>query len=29
MWVGEEVRHSVVKKAEMNGEAGREVERGV
>jgi hypothetical protein len=28
MWVGEEVRRSVVKKVEMKGEAGREAEQG-
>jgi hypothetical protein len=28
MWVGEKVRHSVVKKVEMKGEDGREVEHG-
>jgi hypothetical protein len=28
MWVGEEVRHSAVKKVEMKGGAGREVEQG-
>jgi hypothetical protein len=28
MWVGEEVKHSVVKKVYMKAEAGREVEQG-
>jgi hypothetical protein len=29
MWVGVEVKHSVVKKVEMKGEGGREVEHGL